>query len=77
MYLMALFQSLVGKLETMHFSSNFLMCSQFQSLVGKLETLHAFVPAEVRCPFQSLVGKLETYYTQSLLSSAYESFNPL
>ena len=63
-----MFQSLVGKLETLYFLFHGYIICEFQSLVGKLETLEYYHKTVVNYVFQSLVGKLETAATRVLMS---------
>ncbi len=75
-FIVALFQSLIGTLQTFNQTSEVLSVSKFQSLIGTLQTR----PTEGKFPglrrFQSLIGTLQTFGQSESFFTAIQGFNP-
>ena len=57
---MALFQSLIGTLQTKQLLYELNLECMFQSLIGTLQTLFLSLGYSFICVFQSLIGTLQT-----------------
>jgi len=60
--ILALFQSLIGRLKTFAGNCPKKMSTPFQSLIGRLKTRAIDVVAQNMAEFQSLIGRLKTIW---------------
>ena len=72
-----MFQSLIGRLQTVQADKNGGKNAGFQSLIGRLQTrsYEVFPPVKMR-EFQSLIGRLQTRNGEISVSFHRWGFNP-
>ena len=70
-----MFQSLIGRLQTVVSNLCFTTASEFQSLIGRLQTPTSKVANGWVSPFQSLIGRLQTEQASEVAEGNF-GFNP-
>ena len=71
-----MFQSLIGKIQTICVCSASSITTSFQSLIGKIQTQWAIDEINTMFKFQSLIGKIQTGAFKVKANAEKRRFNP-